>query len=150
MNGNVIDVFPSAKVAVATPQISPSAVVSVAPLISRRVALVIGNGRYQHAAQLPNPPNDAADIALALRKLGFDVVEGRDLGKREMEDKISRIRAQARTGGPRLLFYAGHGMQVAGRNYLVPVDAKLERAGDLSLDTIEVGRFSRRWQRRSG
>ena len=78
-----------AKVAVATPQISPSAVVSVAPPIGRRVALVIGNGRYQHAAQLPNPPNDAADIALALRKLGFDVVEGRDLGKREMEDNAS-------------------------------------------------------------
>jgi tetratricopeptide (TPR) repeat protein len=130
-----------AKVAVATPQISPSAVVSVAPLISRRVALVIGNGRYQHAAQLPNPPNDAADIAQALRKLGFDVVEGRDLGKREMEDKIREFGRKLERADLALLFYAGHGMQVAGRNYLVPVDAKLERAGDLSLDTIEVGQI---------
>ena len=129
------------KVAVATPQISPSAVVSVAPLISRRVALVIGNGRYQHAAQLPNPPNDAADIAQALRKLGFDVVEGRDLGKREMEDKIREFGRKLERADLALLFYAGHGMQVAGRNYLVPVDAKLERAGDLSLDTIEVGQI---------
>jgi tetratricopeptide (TPR) repeat protein len=130
-----------AKVAVATPPISPSAVVSVAPPISRRVALVIGNGRYQHAAQLPNPPNDAADIALALRKLGFDVVEGRDLGKREMEDKIREFGRKLERADLALLFYAGHGMQVAGRNYLVPVDAKLERAGDLSLDTIEVGQI---------
>jgi tetratricopeptide (TPR) repeat protein len=130
-----------AKVAVATPQISPSAVVSVAPPIGRRVALVIGNGRYQHAAQLPNPPNDAADIALALRKLGFDVVEGRDLGKREMEDKIREFGRKLERADLALLFYAGHGMQVAGRNYLVPVDAKLERAGDLSLDTIEVGQI---------
>ena len=98
----------SAKVAVcdATSLISPSAVVSVVPPIGRRVALVIGNGRYRHAAQLPNPPNDAADIAQALRKLGFDVVEGRDLGKREMEDKICEFGRKLERADLALLFYA--------------------------------------------
>ena len=135
------------KVAVAAPQASPStktspsAAISIVAPIDRRVALVIGNGKYQHAAQLPNPPNDAADIANALRKLGFDVVEGRDLGKREMEDKIREFGRKLERADLALLFYAGHGMQVAGKNYLVPVDAKLERAGDLSLDTIEVGQI---------
>jgi tetratricopeptide (TPR) repeat protein len=129
------------KVAVVTSQAAASAAASVVTPIGRRVALVIGNGKYQHAAQLPNPPNDAADIANALRKLGFDVVEGRDLGKREMEDKIREFGRKLDKADLALLFYAGHGMQVAGRNYLVPVDAKLERAGDLSLDTIEVGQI---------
>jgi uncharacterized caspase-like protein len=69
------------------------------------------------------------------------VVEGRDLGKREMEDKIREFGRKLERADLALLFYAGHGMQVAGRNYLVPVDAKLERAGDLSLDTIEVGQI---------
>jgi Tfp pilus assembly protein PilF len=124
-----------------TAKILPSAAVSITAPIDRRVALVIGNGKYQHAAQLPNPPNDAADIAKALRKLGFDVVEGRDLGKRDMEDKIREFGRKLEKADLALLFYAGHGMQVGGKNYLVPVDAKLERAGDLSLDTIEVGQI---------
>jgi uncharacterized caspase-like protein len=126
------------KVVVATPAPAPTiAAPSLAPL-GRRVALVIGNGGYRHAAKLPNPSNDASDIAAALRKLGFDVVEGRDLDKRGMEDKIREFGGKLERADLALFFYAGHGMQVGGKNYLVPVDAKLERAGDLSLDTIEV------------
>ena len=109
--------------------------------IDRRVALVIGNAKYQHAVQLPNPSNDAADIAQALRKLRFDVVEGRDLDRHAMEDKIREFGRKVEGADLALLFYAGHGMQVGGKNYLVPVDAKLERTGDLSLDTIELGQI---------
>ncbi len=126
--------------AVTLPPAAPGAAKVVIP-IGRRVALVIGNGKYRYAAELPNPSNDAADIAKALGKLGFDVVEGRDLDKRAMEDKIREFGRKLERADLALLFYAGHGLQVGGRNYLVPVDAKLERAGDLSLDTIEVGQI---------
>jgi tetratricopeptide (TPR) repeat protein len=104
-----------------------------------RVALVIGNGAYAHAAKLSNPANDATDIAAALRKLGFDVVVGRDLDKRGIEDKVREFGRKLDQAGVAVFFYAGHGMQVGGKNYLVPTDAKLERAGDLTLDTVDVG-----------
>jgi hypothetical protein len=105
---------------------------------SDRVALVIGNGAYTSANRLPNPPNDAADMAHALRDIGFDVVEGIDLDRRGMEDKIRAFGDRLGTATTALFFYAGHGLQVAGRNYLVPTDAKLQKAGDLPLDTIDV------------
>ena len=85
-----------------------------------------------------NPPNDAADVASALRKLGFDVVEGRDLDKRAMESKVIEFSRKLDNAGMALFFYAGHGMQVGGRNYLIPIDAKLERGGDLSFETLDV------------
>ena len=103
-----------------------------------RAALVIGNGDYRHAARLANPANDATDIAQALRKLGFDVTEGRDLDKRGMEDKLREFGRKLDKADLALFFYAGHGMQVGGKNYLIPVDAKLERQGDLNLDTVDV------------
>ena len=114
---------------------SPSAVAASAAItvrVGRRVALVIGNSNYCYATQLANPANDAADIARALSKLGFDVVEGRDLDKRAMEDKIREFGRKLERADLALLYYAGHGMQVAGKNYLVPIDAKLERPGDLT------------------
>jgi tetratricopeptide (TPR) repeat protein len=131
-----------AKVAVAPPQVTAPQVAApqIVP-VDRRVALVIGNSKYQHAVQLPNPSNDAADIAQALRKLRFDVIEGRDLDRHAMEDKIRAFGRKVEGADLALLFYAGHGMQVGGRNYLVPIDAKLERTGDLSLDTIELGQI---------
>jgi tetratricopeptide (TPR) repeat protein len=104
-----------------------------------RVALVIGIGAYKHAAPLANPSNDANDLAAALRKLGFDVIEGRDLDKRGVEDKLREFGRKLEGAKVALFFYAGHGMQVNGKNYLVPTDAKLERPGDLTLDTIETG-----------
>jgi tetratricopeptide (TPR) repeat protein len=105
----------------------------------RRIALVIGNGRYRSVANLANPPHDAADFAESLRKIGFEVVEGRDLDKRSTEDKLRDFNRKLEGAKLAAFFYAGHGMQVAGRNYLVPVDAKLEQASDLGLDTIDLG-----------
>ncbi|MDC7987198.1 caspase domain-containing protein, partial [Rhodoplanes sp. TEM] len=101
-------------------------------------ALVIGNGAYRHATPLPNPGNDARDVARSLRGLGFDVVEGVDLDKYGMEGRIREFGKKLDRADLALFFYAGHGLQVADKNYLVPVDAKLERPGDLALDTITV------------
>src|ERR1700716_814854 len=103
-----------------------------------RVALVIGNGAYRHANPLPNPPNDAADVAAALRAIGFDVVEGRDLDKRAMEAKIIEFGRKLDGASLAAFFYAGHGLQVGGKNYLVPIDAKVERAAELGFETIKV------------
>jgi tetratricopeptide (TPR) repeat protein len=118
---------------------APTPVPAVAAPDGRRVALVIGNGNYRHASVLANPANDAADIAQALRNLGFDVVEGRDLDKQGVEDKVREFGRHLDNAGLALFFYAGHGMQVGGKNYLVPIDARLERPGDLNLDAVDVG-----------
>jgi hypothetical protein len=125
-----------AKPAPAALQVSPSVEQNV--VSGRRVALVIGNGNYRFATRLGNPSNDASDIASALRKLGFEVIEGRDLDKRGIEDKLREFSRKLAGAKLALFFYAGHGMQVAGKNYLVPVDAKLEQPGDLRLDTIDM------------
>src|SRR5215468_9808331 len=103
-----------------------------------RVALVIGNGAYQNANKLANPANDAADVAKLLRQVGFDVIDGRDLDQRAMVEKIRDFGRKLERADLALFFYAGHGLQVGGKNYLVPIDAKLERPGDLALDAVDV------------
>jgi hypothetical protein len=127
----------------AAPVVAPPPIKTAPPIVAvtaggRRVALVIGNGKYTQVPQLPNPPYDAADIAQALRKLGFDVIEGRDVEKKTMEDKIREFGRKLDGANLALFFYAGHGLQVAGKNYLVPTDAKLERPGDLTFETIDM------------
>jgi Caspase domain len=134
---NKCDVKPALAAAPVSPSVE-KAEQKVTVVSGRRVALVIGNGNYQFATKLGNPANDASDIANALRKLGFDVVEGRDLDKRGVEDKLREFSRKLAGAKLALFFYAGHGMQVAGKNYLVPVDAKLEQPGDLRLDTIDI------------
>jgi Caspase domain len=109
-----------------------------APL-QHRVALVIGNSAYRSAPALPNPANDEADVAQVLRELNFDVIEGRDLDRRATEDAIRQFGHKLNEADLALFFYSGHGLQVDGKNYLVPVDAKLERVSDLALDAIDVG-----------
>jgi tetratricopeptide (TPR) repeat protein len=104
----------------------------------RRVALVVGNSAYENVPVLANPRNDAADMAASLRKLGFDVIEGHDLDRREMENKIREFGRKIENADLALFYYAGHGLQVTGKNYLVPIDAKLEREGDLSFEAIDV------------
>jgi uncharacterized caspase-like protein len=100
--------------------------------------LVVGNSGYRFATKLNNPANDATDVSAALRRLGFDVVEGRDLDRRAMDDTIREFGRKLDRADLALFFYAGHGLQVGGKNYLLPVDAKLERAGDLALDAVDV------------
>src|SRR3954462_7107770 len=85
----------------------------------RRVALVIGNGAYQNAPTLPNPPNDARAMAKALRGLGFQVLEAEDLDQRGLQTTLADFADKLEGAAAGLFFYAGHGLQVAGENYLV-------------------------------
>jgi uncharacterized caspase-like protein len=104
----------------------------------KRVALVIGNAAYSNAGQLPNPANDARDIAEALKGVGMNVILGVDLDKRGFDAKVhefSRALVGAEVG---LLFYAGHGLQVGNRNFLVPVDAQLAGERDLDFETVSL------------
>jgi tetratricopeptide (TPR) repeat protein len=141
-----IAALPSAStksVAAASSTVAPTPVAVIPPAAKvpdtrRKVALVIGNSAYKHAGTLPNPTNDARDLAAALRKLGFDVVEGRDLDRPGMDGAIRQFSRKLDGADLAIFFYAGHGMQVAGKNYLVPIDAKLERPGDLNFDTVDV------------
>lgn len=89
---------------------------------SSRVALIIGNKSYPGRGALKNPVKDAQLMAETLRGLGFDVVEGLDLRRDQMEQSFNHFKQRLRPGGVALFFYAGHGLQVGGRNYLVPVD----------------------------
>ena len=130
---------PSKTTVLATSQ-SPAAGGPSAPDLARgpRVALVIGNGQYANANVLPNPPNDAHAVAGTLRQIGFDVQEGENLSYTAMETQLHEFLHKAANASVVLVFYAGHGMQVDGKNYLIPVDAKLAEATDLPFETIEI------------
>lgn len=106
-----------------------------------KVALVIGNGRYAAIQALPNPGNDAQAITQSLRKLGFDVVPGIDLDRAGMERAVREFLHKAASARMALLFYAGHGMQVDGKNYLLPVDVKFLDTAKFSLETVEVDKI---------
>jgi hypothetical protein len=113
-------------------------------LAEKRVALVIGNSAYQNVAGLPNPVNDGAVMAATLKDAGFDVVDSRhDLSAIEMRRALRDFADRARDADVAVVYYAGHGMELDGTNYLIPVDAKLERDTDVydeafSLDRILV------------
>jgi uncharacterized caspase-like protein len=92
-----------------------------------RVALVIGNADYKYGRRLANPVNDFANV---MRTLGFDVIEGRNLDKRGMDEKIAEFARKLDKAGIGLFFYASHGIQLDGDNWLIPIDARIE-GGDL-------------------
>jgi uncharacterized caspase-like protein len=120
-----------------------------APAAEKRVALVIGNSAYQHTAALKNPSNDATDMAAELRQLGFDVIDGTDLTKDEMEQRIRAFAAKLAGADVGLFFYAGHGLQVDGRNFLAPVDAKLQSDTDLDFEAVELNLVLKQLERNS-
>jgi Tfp pilus assembly protein PilF len=103
-----------------------------------RLALVIGNGAYVNATPLNNPPNDATVVAKTLRDIGFEVIEGINLDRAGMERLVREFLRKVPGARVTLLYYAGHGMQVDGRNYLVPIDAKLAAPSDLPFETLEL------------
>jgi len=107
---------------------------------SAKVALVIGNGSYANVPKLPNPPADAQAVAGGLRDIGFTVIEGTDLGRRDMEEKIVAFLRSVPNAKIALLFYAGHGVQIDGRNYLVPIDAKSIMRATLAFELVDVDR----------
>jgi tetratricopeptide (TPR) repeat protein len=95
-----------------------------------RVALVMGNADYKYSGRLANPVNDASDFANVLRTLGFDVIEGRNLDKGGMVEKIAEFARKLDNASIGLFFYAGHAVQLDGDNWLIPIDARIE-GGDL-------------------
>ncbi len=130
--------LPAAALAVAGLAFSLAPALSATADATRKVALVIGNSAYSHAAKLPNPVNDARAMAAALRGIGFDVIEGLDLTKPAMVSAIDRFTEKAYGADVGLVYYAGHGLQVDAKNYLVPVDSELMSPAHLRTRTISV------------
>ena len=104
----------------------------------KRVALVIGNSAYQQTGKLANPKNDAIDVSAALKGHGFQVVEGFDLDKAAFDRKVREFATALEGAEVGLFFFAGHGLQVAGQNYLVPVDAELTTSAALDFEMVRV------------
>ncbi|RRH87446.1 hypothetical protein EH240_36150 [Mesorhizobium tamadayense] len=103
-----------------------------------RVALVIGNSKYVYAPALPNPAGDARLMAEVLRKAGFNVIEGVDLDYTGMRDRLNKFTEGSYDADTALIYYAGHGLQVNGKNYLIPVDAELTAPAHLKTRTIQI------------
>ena len=110
-------------------------------LANRRVALVIGNSSYQNVPSLPNPANDAAAVTDMFKAAGFDIVESRrDLKNAELRRVLNNFFDSARDADFAVVYYAGHGIEIEGSNYIVPVDALLERDRDVYDETISLDR----------
>lgn len=114
------------------------AIFAGAAMAAGRVALIIGNSDYQAVASLDNPKNDALDISVALEGLGFQVILGRDLTREGMEQSAADFAQAASDADVALFYYAGHGFQVGGQNYLVPTDARIARPEDATAQTLPV------------
>src|ERR1700753_2049436 len=99
----------------------------------KRVAFVVGNGAYKNVAQLPNPPMDAKDMATPLRNVGFDCVEGPNLTRDKMTERLLEFVKKAEGADVAVFFYAGHGIAINGTNYLLPIDADLKSEMDVKL-----------------
>jgi len=99
----------------------------------RRVAFVVGNGAYKNVTQLPNPPIDAKAMAATLRNVGFEVVEGANLTRDAMTEKLLDFGKKAQGADIAVFYYAGHGIAIGGTNYLLPVDADIKSEMDVKL-----------------
>lgn len=107
-------------------------------LAERKVAMVVGNSSYTNVPRLPNPRNDASDMIARLKAMGFDVTPGLDLDRSGFLNSLAVFGRAAEGADVALFFYAGHGLQVNGQNYLVPTDAKLEYEAELDIALIPV------------
>ena len=99
----------------------------------KRVAFVVGNGAYKSVTPLPNPPIDAKSMASLLRNVGFDVVEGINLNRDKMTERLIEFGRRAQGADVAMFFYAGHGIAVDGTNYLLPVDVDIKSEMDVKL-----------------
>ncbi len=108
----------------------------------KRVALTIGNSAYKSVPQLTNPVNDAAAVTALLKSAGFDIVEARmDLGIAEMRRAVSDFSDAASDADIAVVYYAGHGIEVEGSNYIIPVDAMLKRDIDVDDEAVSLDRI---------
>jgi formylglycine-generating enzyme required for sulfatase activity len=112
--------------------------VDAASAQDKRIALVIGNSAYRNAEELPNPRNDARAVGEALERVGFDVDIQLDLDQPALQDALREFGYQAESADIAVVFYAGHGIQVANENYLLPVDAMLRRERDLIYEALPL------------
>ena len=135
---------PAARLRRRVATVAITALLSLLPAIvplahaAERVALVVGNGEYTDIGHLPNPPNDAEDMSAALDRLGFDVTTVLHADLARMKDALRMFARRSREAEVALVFYAGHGMEMDGVNYLVPVDARLELDTDVALETMRL------------
>jgi Caspase domain len=107
----------------------------------QRVALVIGNSNYQNAARLSNPGNDAQSMAQLLNQAGFEVIAATDLTQSEMIKVVQDFSNKVAASGPNtvaMIYYAGHGVQLEGENYLIPIDAKVSSPSELVSDSVRL------------
>ncbi|HLZ00670.1 MAG TPA: caspase family protein [Bradyrhizobium sp.] len=107
----------------------------------QRVALVIGNSKYENTTPLANPDNDAQSVAQLLNSAGFDVIAATDLTHNDMIEVMQDFSAKVAEHGPNtvaMIYYAGHGVQVAGENYLIPVDARIASPSDLVSNGVRL------------
>ncbi len=105
---------------------------------AKRVALVLGNSAYAHAPPLPNPVNDANEVAAKLMDMDFVVSLAVDATKAETDAILREFSGALEGADVAIFFYAGHGLQVAGQNYLVPIDAKLAKERDLEFEAVRL------------
>lgn len=145
LGAQVLGVLVTVLLALGAINMSPAAAQSSG---GARLALVIGNSAYQHTQALPNPRNDAEDMARALEAIGFTVTFAQDLGRAAMNRVVREFGERANGAAVALMFYAGHGMQlsrgVSGENYLVPIDARLADIRDVDEETLSLTRVLER------
>ena len=119
-------------------------------IAERRVALVVGNSQYAYASTIPNPHNDAEDIASALGEVGFEVTVGYDLDQVKFAVTVAQFARALEGADVGLFFYAGHGLQIDGKNYLVSTQAKLENTFLVSSETMELDNIVRMMESKAG
>src|ERR1700694_20435 len=111
-------------------------------LADKRIALVVGNSNYQNVAKLPNPSADASAIAQMVRKAGFHVVDLQlDAGNLEFKRAIRRFEDAASDSDMAVAFFAGHGLELKGANYMIPIDARLADERDAPDEAIALDRI---------
>jgi TPR repeat protein len=111
------------------------------PQAAPRIAMVVGNSNYVSVSALPNPANDAHAVAEKLWESGFEVIETIDADREKMLADLATFRSRLREGSEALFFYAGHGVQINGRNYLIPVSASPASVADLTAQSIDAQLF---------
>src|SRR5262245_23942360 len=109
---------------------------SVSAFAEKRVALVVGNGAYRHVPALPNPGNDANDIAASLERLGFSVRRVTNGSYDDMRRALLDFSQQTRDADMAVVFFAGHGMEIGGENWLIPIDARLQSDVDAEQEAV--------------
>jgi Caspase domain len=115
--------------------------VSYPAMAENRLALVIGQSAYRSVPPLPNPANDAKAMTQLLTDSGFEVLAASDLSQDQLREKVSEFAGRVATKGPdtiALMFYAGHGLQIDGENFLVPVDIDVKREADIPIQAVRL------------